>query len=688
MKKVFLLSMVFLYCMGLATGLAADHLVDQKGCKHLGKMTTGKTVTWSGGCVNGLAEGNGTQVWFKDGVETSRYSGSMQAGARHDNGVYTWANGDRYEGNFQNNQLTGKGVYTWPAGNRYEGDFLNNKTNGKGIYTWANGDRYEGDFRDGKRTGKGIIVWADKSPRYGEFSYKRYEGDFLDGRITGQGIAQSSGVVWEGGFLNGRWLDSKFHQTVSGAAITRHRIEMNAYSSGPESRKTKYGMLNNKMEIFVAPVFDILHHYQENFAAALIKGKWGFLNPAGDYAIPPSFDFADSFSEGLARACVGDRWGYINPRGNWVIGPEFEFGEKFSEGLAVVRKDRKFGYIRKDGSMAVEPRFDNAESFSEGLAAVRINGLWGFIDPSGKMIIEPTKKIPNNPGHFKSGVVFYSGMRNVRIMDRSGQMVIMENEKNWSNGICQSSAREFSADGLASFTQHGDPVTGKRSGFSDFKHGYINTQGRVVIDPVYYSASEFLSGWANVRKNMSTEGAAGYVYIDTKGREGRPKVFEDNLDFDVLAEKRQHYLINTAGEKVLDLTAILHRQLPRLAGIRMTNPEFVYRGGGVVSYTDDRTNTHGIISDGRWIIPGISLNQCSYRTFRDELLNAIVLKFDSRKGTLVTYNAEGRWEKTPIERLIPDMAARRLYYESAVTNANPPAIRSQGIPKPKGRVLD
>ena len=655
MKKVFLLSMVFLYCMGLATGLAADHRVDQKGCKHAGKPTPGITISWSGGCVNGLAEGNGVQILLQKGKEISRYEGKIRAGVREGRGVYAWVNDDRYEGYFQNNRRTGKGIYTWSSGNRYEGD-----------------------FRDDKRTGKGIMVWADKSPRYNGLYYKSYEGDFLDGRITGQGIAQSSGgVVWEGDFLNGRWLDSKFHQTVSGAAITRHRIEMNAYNFGHDRRKTKYGMLNNKMEIFVAPVFDILHHYQENFAAALIKGKWGFLNPAGDYAIPPSFDFADSFSEGLARACVGDRWGYINPRGNWVIGPEFEFGEKFSEGLAVVRKDRKFGYIRKDGSMAVEPRFDDAESFSEGLAAVRINGLWGFIDPSGKMIIEPTKKIPNNPGHFKSGVVFYSGSP-PRIMDRSGQMVIPEKEKNWSNGTWQCIVKEFSADGLASFSQHGDPVTGKKLGFSDIKRGYINTQGRVVIDPVYYSASEFLSGWANVRKNMSTEGAAGYVYIDTKGREGRPKVFWDNLDFDVLAEKRQHYLINPAGEKVLDLTAIVHKQLPRVAGMRMTNPKFRYHGGGVVSYEDDRTNTYGIIADGRWIVPGIDIDQCSYKTFRDELLNAIVLKFDSRKGSLITYNAEGRVEKkTPIERLIPDMAARRLYYESAVTAA-----------KPKGRVLD
>ena len=66
---------VILACACLVAGeVWASGFIDQNGCRHIGTQKPGITVTWSGGCVNGFAEGSGTQVWFKDGVETDRKS--------------------------------------------------------------------------------------------------------------------------------------------------------------------------------------------------------------------------------------------------------------------------------------------------------------------------------------------------------------------------------------------------------------------------------------------------------------------------------------------------------------------------------------------------------------------------------------------------------------------------------------
>ena len=81
-----------------------------------------ETVTWSGACANGKAQGRGTQVWrfVKDGERTE----------------------SRYEGELKDGKFTGRGVYVWGAsGNRYEGDHKDNKMHGHGVFVWADGAR-------------------------------------------------------------------------------------------------------------------------------------------------------------------------------------------------------------------------------------------------------------------------------------------------------------------------------------------------------------------------------------------------------------------------------------------------------------------------------------------------------------------------------------------------------------------
>jgi hypothetical protein len=225
-----------------ATG-AGVWMADAKGCKLWDYSPKPKeSVTWSGGCVKGKADGDGTAEWFVDGQRHERITGRLSEGkpdgvvtvyeyasgtsyeGRLENGkptgkatitssqgklegnfvdgklsgnvVVIYANGSRYEGEQKNGLRTHKGVWTEPNGARYVGDFVDFKFQGYGIMTWPNGNRYEGDFKDGQQTGKGILTDA---------SGGRYVGDFVAGKFHGRGVlTNAKGQRYEGNFIAGQ----------------------------------------------------------------------------------------------------------------------------------------------------------------------------------------------------------------------------------------------------------------------------------------------------------------------------------------------------------------------------------------------------------------------------------------------------------------------------------------------------
>lgn len=115
----------------------------QQGCKVVDPELQ---RSYSGPCVNGLAEGEGSASGIAE------YRGGFSAGRKHGKGVKTWPNGDRYEGEFSEDRKHGLGVYTWGRGawegERYEGAYVRDQRHGFGVYRWPSGDVYRGPWKD------------------------------------------------------------------------------------------------------------------------------------------------------------------------------------------------------------------------------------------------------------------------------------------------------------------------------------------------------------------------------------------------------------------------------------------------------------------------------------------------------------------------------------------------------------
>ncbi len=84
----------------------------------------GSTVTWSGGCLDGKASGQGRQVWHRsDGQDI--YTGEIRGGKWHGRGAYRWAHGSRYEGMWRDGRAHGYGKYTMKDGRFVQGNWSN-----------------------------------------------------------------------------------------------------------------------------------------------------------------------------------------------------------------------------------------------------------------------------------------------------------------------------------------------------------------------------------------------------------------------------------------------------------------------------------------------------------------------------------------------------------------------------------
>ena len=223
--------------LGLAAACQIVHaesgwLIDDQGCKHVNPVPApNETASWSGACVDGLAEGEGSRQWFIDGRLISTYTGTLKAGEFSGHGHYARTNGLTFEGEFVAGKYDGPGVLTSPDGSRYEGGFAKGKFSGHGVLRKANGDVYDGSWSDGFPVSAGQMMLANGDRFEGNFSagaadalgsYQwaqgdRYDGEFVAGKPWGKGTYQlANGSRYEGFFVDGLPSGTGTATTASG----------------------------------------------------------------------------------------------------------------------------------------------------------------------------------------------------------------------------------------------------------------------------------------------------------------------------------------------------------------------------------------------------------------------------------------------------------------------------------------
>ena len=204
---------------------------------------------------------------------------------------------------------------------------------------------------------------------------------------------------------------------------------------GEEHKESRYGFVNTRGKVVIAPTFKDASSFKNGLAAAASEDDlYGFIDKKGRWVIKPAYSNALSFNEGLAA--VQDKssllWGYVNTKGSVKIQPQFETCGNFQEGLAYVStRAELYGYINKKGIFVIQPQFEedgycSVFGFSDGLAVGIYDmdeGKGGYINKKGTVVIPGLIGAPFK-GPLTAAAAMSESVSHFGIIDKKGTFVV------------------------------------------------------------------------------------------------------------------------------------------------------------------------------------------------------------------------------------------------------------------------
>ena len=172
---------------------------------------------------------------------------------------------------------------------------------------------------------------------------------------------------------------------------------------------------------------------------------------------------------------------------------------EFSDHMAPFKdKHNKWGYLNADFSIIIQPRYDVVTAFTNGYALVRDNRKWFVIDKTGNIVLKDIFPDPR-----ESNMVFFDYHSQYRYGENplcgyaSGKWsVVDKNGKSINQFSYMDLPNRSISDGLLAINIDG-------------KWGFQDSNGTVVINPIYDWVKDFSEGFAVVSFN----GRLGYVDI-------------------------------------------------------------------------------------------------------------------------------------------------------------------------------
>lgn len=275
----------------------------------------------------------------------------------------------------------------------------------------------------------------------------------------------------------------------------------------------KWGYINTRGKIVIEPAYAYAGYFSEGLAIFSDGERYGYIDKNNQVVIQPRYDGADAFANGYAAICIGDwesgtiLWGFIDATGHEIVKPQFLYAESFtSEGRALIWLTRGEevvkGFVNTRGEVFVPEDYEVCSRFSDGLALIRRNDLYGYINADYAIAIPPQY---DDAGDFGDGLAYAEKDGEKFIIDKIGKPVAAVDQ-----------AIGTFSDGLAPFRK-------------DELFGYVDRNGEIAIEPRFAWAKNFRNGLAAVQTRIEEGGKWGFV--NTEGKMVIDAVYDEVEDF-------------------------------------------------------------------------------------------------------------------------------------------------------------
>lgn len=227
---------------------------------------------------------------------------------------------------------------------------------------------------------------------------------------------------------------------------------------------------------------------------------------------------------------VGELYQYITSDAKVAINPQFTEASLFRDGIAVVKssgENPQFGYIGEDGKYIILPTFYEATIFNNGLAwVVSKNGFPSCINTKGEILFSlpdanEVRCYVDNLAAFSK--INKEGKKLWGFINEDGKIVIepqFEDAHFFSEGLC--------------------PVSN-----SENKWGYIKENGKLVINFQFDFATPFTNGKAKVKSKDF------YGLIETSGNFIIKPIYDDvypDGDLIAFAKDKKYGWLEVSGK--------------------------------------------------------------------------------------------------------------------------------------------
>ncbi|NLI63649.1 MAG: hypothetical protein GX367_02835 [Bacteroidales bacterium] len=245
-----------------------------------------------------------------------------------------------------------------------------------------------------------------------------------------------------------------------------------------------------------------------SYLTVVRKGEsYIYVDYTGSQAFEREYDLARPFIEDMAAVFYDNEWYMIDKEGDKIAATKELVQDLYSisEGYAVAKFNGMYGYV-DENFKKFHIEYDNATNFYNNVAAVQVNGKWKLISKEFKDITDAIYDeiiVDENNICTRGGVIFAKKGENYHMLNLSGKEI--------TNEVFED-ARIFVSK---------EPVAVKKNG----KWGFIDTEGKKVIDFKYDDAYSFSLGLAPV----CIDGIWGY--IDQKEEMKVPRIFDESKPF-------------------------------------------------------------------------------------------------------------------------------------------------------------